>query len=182
MTAAGVAKRVATLPKTRAECVDGPRPCPHTTCRYHVASGRPDASCALDLADRGERTLEEVGELLGMTREGARLIEKKALGTFVLRAHAIGVVDRLPQFGERPRMGLAQRPVTPSPLAVEDDSDDEGREDRPFASFFDDSRTDAEVLRSIHLMIDKRHAEPDAGVYDLPSDDAVYGPLRGDDE
>lgn len=45
------------FPKTRAECVDGPRPCPYTKCRYYM-EGR--SSCALDVADKGPISLEDI--------------------------------------------------------------------------------------------------------------------------
>lgn len=75
------------LPTTRAECIDGPRPCPHVTCRYHIW---PDAkkgtrleamreTCALDVADRGGVTLPELGEILGVTKARALQLEKAAL-------------------------------------------------------------------------------------------------------
>lgn len=90
---------VSTPPRTRADCEKGPRPCPWLACRYNLA---PDAkradhesrqfetrrsagvtdTCALDVADRGEHTLEEVGELLGMTKERARQIEERGLAKF----------------------------------------------------------------------------------------------------
>lgn len=38
-----------------------------------------DESCALDVADRGEHTLEEVGDLYGITRESVRLVEARAI-------------------------------------------------------------------------------------------------------
>lgn len=96
-------------PRTRGECVDGPRPCPWVSCRYHllveVAGGSrlralgaaPAAgvatlvdqwvadldelpeSCALDCAEDGERTLDEVGVLVGLTRERVRQIAVHAL-------------------------------------------------------------------------------------------------------
>jgi len=66
-------------PKTRAECLDGARPCPFVSCQHHLfldVSPRTGAiklnfpdlevwemteTCALDVADRGGTTLEEVG-------------------------------------------------------------------------------------------------------------------------
>lgn len=64
-------------PRTRAACVNGPRPCPWVSCRHHLE--HEDESCSLDVADQGEHTLAEVGELLGLTRERIRQIELKAL-------------------------------------------------------------------------------------------------------
>ena len=80
-------------PRTRGECIDGPRPCPFVHCRYHLATKvlegsrqlkvrfipRGEDTCALDVADRGRHTLEDVGALLGVTRERARQIEVSAL-------------------------------------------------------------------------------------------------------
>jgi len=82
-------------PRTRGECVNGPRPCPWVSCRHHLGLDidphgsikvRPDHelselehSCSLDVADAGDHVLEEVGELLGgVTRERARQIERAA--------------------------------------------------------------------------------------------------------
>lgn len=80
-------------PKTRADCVNGPRPCPWVSCRHHLAidineeNGSikfnfPDLdpwelsdSCALDVADRGGVTLEQAGIALNVTRERLRQIE-----------------------------------------------------------------------------------------------------------
>lgn len=84
-------------PRTRAECIDGPRPCPWVGCRHHLyldvnpetgsikfvhPDQEPwdlDRSCSLDVAEEGEHTLEELGGLLNLTRERARQIEFKAL-------------------------------------------------------------------------------------------------------
>lgn len=74
------------MPRTRAECVSGPRPCPHVRCRFHLGvetsrRARPEdvETCALDVADRGPLTLDEVGKILGVTRERVRQIEVAAL-------------------------------------------------------------------------------------------------------
>lgn len=85
-------------PKTRADCLHGPhaeRPCPFTLCKHHLAldvnefTGSikfnfPDLevwempeTCALDIADRGGITLEEVGAVLNVSRERVRQLEDK---------------------------------------------------------------------------------------------------------
>lgn len=87
-------------PITRGDCDDVVRPCPWFECRYHNARvdsdhrsdapGRmrgvhvpalndPQTSCALDIAERGGVTLDEIADVLGITREGARLAEERAL-------------------------------------------------------------------------------------------------------
>ncbi len=82
------------MPLTRGECVDGPRPCKWTHCRYSLASNmtrngleihwRPEdhperESCALDVADRGGVDQIEVARALGVSRETVRQIEAKGL-------------------------------------------------------------------------------------------------------
>jgi hypothetical protein len=76
-------------PKKRWQCEGSDRPCPFLSCRHHLAvevtSGgglklnHPEAdleemvdTCALDVADRGGITLEEVAERLNVTRERIR--------------------------------------------------------------------------------------------------------------
>jgi len=84
-------------PATRAECAEGPRPCPFVSCKHHLfidVSPRTGAiklnfpdievwdlgeSCALDVADRGGTTLEDVGAIMNLTRERIRQVEVKAL-------------------------------------------------------------------------------------------------------
>lgn len=83
-------------PRVRADCKCGPRPCPWVSCRHHLAldvsdfgalklnfpglaPGELPTSCALDVAERGGLSLEEVGGLLNVTRERARQIEVSAL-------------------------------------------------------------------------------------------------------
>lgn len=83
-------------PQTRSDCLDGPRPCPFVACRYHlyldvarngsIKLNFPDLEpwqlepcCALDVADRGGTTLEQVAALMNMTRERVRQLEGPAL-------------------------------------------------------------------------------------------------------
>jgi hypothetical protein len=64
--------------RTRGDCIDGPRPCPEVRCRHHLGNGDAE-TCSLDVADRGEHTLDEVGELMGISYERVRQIEEIAL-------------------------------------------------------------------------------------------------------
>lgn len=98
-------------PKTRGECADVPRPCPYVTCRYHLyldvhprtgsvttyhPTKEPDEleeSCALDVADGGAVTLQEVGEMLQLSRERIRQIEEKAFGILRRNKTAREVLD-----------------------------------------------------------------------------------------
>lgn len=84
-------------PKTRADCVDMERPCPFVSCKYHlyidvhpvrgsikinftdVELWEMTETCALDIADRGGVTLEEVGEIMNLTRERVRQVETAGL-------------------------------------------------------------------------------------------------------
>lgn len=82
-------------PRTRADCKDVPRPCPYIGCRYHLylevtqfgsikynKPGEqpwdidPANSCALDIADREELTLERTGAVLNVTRERTRQVQE----------------------------------------------------------------------------------------------------------
>ena len=84
-------------PTTRAECVDMERPCPFVSCKYHlyldvhpvrgsikvnftdIEVWEMTETCALDIADRGGITLEEVGQIMNLTRERVRQLETQGL-------------------------------------------------------------------------------------------------------
>jgi hypothetical protein len=84
-------------PSTRAECREEARPCPWVGCKHHlyldinpetgsIKINFPDLepwelqhTCALDVAERGGITLEEVGEIMNLTRERIRQVEVQAL-------------------------------------------------------------------------------------------------------
>ena len=86
-------------PRSRGDCRTAPRPCPWVSCKYHLyldivpQSGSikmnfPDLevwemseTCALDVADRGGITLEDVGNLLNLTRERIRQVERSGIDT-----------------------------------------------------------------------------------------------------
>jgi DNA-binding CsgD family transcriptional regulator len=63
-----------------------PVPCTRIECRFHLARRghwehrlTPTRDCALAVANEGPHSLEEIAELLGMTRERVRQIEEAAL-------------------------------------------------------------------------------------------------------
>ena len=84
-------------PTTRAECREAIRPCPYVACKHHlyldvgpetgaIKLNFPDLeawemneTCALDVADRGGSTLEEVGAIMNLTRERIRQVEVRGL-------------------------------------------------------------------------------------------------------
>lgn len=84
-------------PRTRGECREELRPCPWVACKFHlyldvnpetgsIKVNFPDqepweltTTCALDVAERGGVTLEEVGEIMNLTRERIRQVEVKGL-------------------------------------------------------------------------------------------------------
>ncbi len=84
-------------PRTRGECKEEMRPCPYVSCKHHlyldvnpetgsIKLNFPDLevwemaeTCSLDVADRGGITLEEVGEIMNLTRERIRQVEVRGL-------------------------------------------------------------------------------------------------------
>jgi hypothetical protein len=84
-------------PRTRVDCKDAPRPCPWVSCKHHlyldvnpetgsIKLNFPDLevwemneTCSLDVADKNGITLEEVGEIMNLTRERVRQVEVRGL-------------------------------------------------------------------------------------------------------
>ncbi|WP_437593872.1 sigma factor-like helix-turn-helix DNA-binding protein [Sorangium sp. So ce1000] len=127
-------------PRTRAECVDGPRPCPYVSCQHHLyldVSARTGAiklnfpdlevwdmneTCALDVADRGGTTLEDVGAIMNLTRERIRQVEVKALA----KLEALKDMMALRDYVDEGPVGKRRLPVLTQP---DDDDEDEVDED-----------------------------------------------------
>lgn len=127
-------------PRTRAECEGTERPCPFVSCKHHLyldVSARTGAiklnfpdiepdemreSCALDVADRGGETLEEVGAIMNFTRERTRQIEVTALAR-VLHSDGEVLAEMAGELGmpSKPRPGRRCLPILD-----EDETEDDG--------------------------------------------------------
>jgi hypothetical protein len=141
-------------PRRREECVDGPRPCPFVSCKYHLyidVSPRTGAiklnfpdlevwemneSCALDVADRGGTTLEDVGAIMNLTRERIRQVEVKALAKLEALRDMMALRDYVDEgpVGRRRLPKLSKADLASDDYGKDADSDDD----------FDDDDTDAE--------------------------------------
>jgi len=126
-------------PRTRSECVDGPRPCPYVSCQHHLyldVSSRTGAiklnfpdlevwdmneSCALDVADRGGTTLEDVGAIMNLTRERIRQVEVKALA----KLQALKDMTALRDYVDEGPIGKRRLPV----ITRDEEDDDDDREE-----------------------------------------------------
>lgn len=112
-------------------------------------------------------TLDEVGHELGIGREGARIVIRKALYRFARAALAAGLIDRMPRFHGRPRRHIVTRSIARFVAEPrEQDDDDEGYEfggmRRPWVSFLGSS-SDRDVCRSVWGMLEKRRYRSDEG-------------------
>ena len=86
-------------PRTRGDCINGPRPCPWISCRHHLYFSaikrnlhpawpglEPDEmseTCSLDVADRSETTLADIARLMNLSRERVRQLESDALAKYL---------------------------------------------------------------------------------------------------
>jgi hypothetical protein len=163
-------------PRNRAECAEGPRPCPFVSCKHHLfidVSPRTGAiklnfpdlevwdlgeSCALDVADRGGTTLEDVGAIMNLTRERIRQVEVKALAKlealndmYALRDYVEeGPVGkrRLPTLSKEELAGkskLKQPKVEAKVVELDDEDEDELEIDADF----DADETEAETAEAV---------------------------------
>ena len=127
-------------PKSREDCVAGARPCPFVSCKHHLyldVSARTGAiklnfpdlevwdmteTCALDVADRGGTTLEEVGAIMNLTRERIRQVEVKGLA----KLEALKDMEALRDYVDEGPVGKRRLPVLASaPDSDEDEDEDE---------------------------------------------------------
>ena len=129
-------------PHVRSECSDAPRPCPFVSCQHHLfldVSARTGAiklnfpdlevwemtdTCALDVADRGGTTLEEVGAIMNLTRERIRQVEVKGLAKLA----ALRDMSNLRDYVDEGPTGKRRLPILKTEVETEDE-DEESSED-----------------------------------------------------
>ncbi len=136
-------------PKLRSECVDGARPCPFVSCKHHLyldVSARTGAiklnfpdlevwemteTCALDIADRGGTTLEEVGAIMNLTRERIRQVEVKALAKLDALQDMMALRDYVDEgpVGKRRLPLLSKKDLVDDEDVVEPTDDDDEDEE-----------------------------------------------------
>jgi hypothetical protein len=140
-------------PRMRSECVEGLRPCPFVSCKHHLyldVSSRTGAiklnfpdlevwemneTCALDIADRGGTTLEEVGAIMNLTRERIRQVEVKALA----KLDALEDMMALRDYVDEGPVGKRRLPLLSKKDLVDDDDapeplDEEDEDEALFAT------------------------------------------------
>lgn len=129
-------------PRTRGDCADMPRPCPYAGCRHHLALdvhptsgsikvvhpgvpiGELRETCALDVAERGGTTLEEIAALMNLSRERVRQIQTVALSAFRRRGgRAVERPDEGPSANDDREMQQALRDLASASLALQEDHD-----------------------------------------------------------
>lgn len=143
-------------PKTRAECAEGERPCPFVSCKHHLyldVSARTGAiklnfpdlevwemteTCALDVADRGGTTLEEVGAIMNLTRERIRQVEVKGLA----KLQALKDMNALRDYVDEGPVGKRRLPVLAKPVDDEDEEESESDDED------DDTDTDTTAVKA----------------------------------
>jgi len=126
-------------PKLREECGQGERPCPFVSCKHHLyldVSARTGAiklnfpdlevwemteSCAIDVADRGGTTLEEVGAIMNLTRERVRQVEVTGLA----KLEALSDMYALREYVDEGPVGKRRLPILGKVVAKEEEEDEE---------------------------------------------------------
>jgi len=130
-------------PKAREECQGGERPCPFVSCKHHLyldVSARTGAiklnfpdlevwemteTCALDVADRGGTTLEEVGAIMNLTRERIRQVEVKGLA----KLEALRDTSALRDYVDEGPVGKRRLPILKDEDEDKPDVDDEDEDE-----------------------------------------------------
>jgi hypothetical protein len=152
-------------PETRADCVNGMRPCPFVSCKHHLyldVSARTGAiklnfpdlevwemseTCALDVADRGGTTLEEVGAIMNLTRERIRQVEVKGLAKLAALRDMMALRD----YVDEGPVGKRRLPVLDDERDEEQEGEDLDQDDEVEA---DSGEVDLDAFATAEMDID----------------------------
>jgi hypothetical protein len=134
-------------PVQRVECAGAERPCPFVSCKHHlyldvsaktgaIKLNFPDLevwemteTCALDVADKGGTTLEEVGAIMNLTRERIRQVEVKGLA----KLEALKDMSALRDFVDEGPVGKRRLPVIAAKKEEEVDEEEDEFDVEEFA-------------------------------------------------
>jgi hypothetical protein len=134
-------------PAKREECAQAEGPCPFVSCKHHLyldVSSRTGAiklnfpdlevwemkeTCALNVADRGGTTLEEVGAIMNLTRERIRQVEVKGLA----KLQALQDMTALRDYVDEGPVGKRKLPVISTRELDRELADDRARLQTEFA-------------------------------------------------
>jgi hypothetical protein len=129
-------------PTVREDCAQAQRPCPFVSCTHHLyldVSARTGAiklnfpdlevwemteSCAVDVADRGGATLEDVGTIMNLTRERIRQVEVKGLA----KLEALSDTFALRDYVDEGPVGKRRLPIVREAVAKDTDEDEDDGE------------------------------------------------------
>ena len=100
-------------------------------------------TCALDVADRGGTTLEEVGAIMNLTRERIRQVEVKGLA----KLEALRDMAALRDYVDEGPVGKRRLPVLSNSAAEQEDED----EDEEIEAEGSDGDFDVETFASSEL-------------------------------
>jgi hypothetical protein len=138
-------------PVKREDCAQGQRPCPFVSCKHHLfldVSARTGAikvnfpdlevwemteSCAVDVADRGGATLEDVGTIMNLTRERVRQVEVQGLAKLEALQDTFALRDYVDEGPVRKR----RLPVLAKAAVVEEEPDEDETDEENDAVAFD---------------------------------------------
>jgi hypothetical protein len=150
-------------PTMRAECGEGERPCPFVSCKHHLyldVSARTGAiklnfpdlevwemkeTCALDVADRGGATLEDVGAIMNLTRERIRQVEVKGLA----KLEALSDMYALREFVDEGPVGKRRLPILTKAVAGAKDEEAEEEDEEDVEAEFDADEFASDALAAL---------------------------------
>src|SRR6202007_2791771 len=108
-------------------------------------------TCALDVADRGGTTLEEVGAIMNLTRERIRQVEVKGLA----KLEALREMMALRDYVDEGPVGKRRLPVLALPV-VDDEDESDGDGDDMDEDDIIDAKAQGKIVKIVAKAADKK--------------------------